>query len=99
MDFFINDNNPISAIIFGYNNNICMGFALHTHQNQTEEETYPFQEACQAVTKWIQHVAQSNDEDNLTPRRIGVVSIEAIQDACPSWYIYLLEGAGQRWCM
>jgi hypothetical protein len=78
-DVFVNDNNPVVTNIFGYNNNVCMGsintlfyFTLYSSKSNQAEETCPFKKACQAVAKQIQRATESHEEEDITPRQIGL---------------------------
>ena len=78
-DVFVNTNNSIVSGVLGYNNNICIGSintlyycTLYTSKSNQEDETYPYVKALEAVACRLRRVQQSESENDISQRQIGL---------------------------
>jgi hypothetical protein len=102
-DAFVNTNNPVVSKVFGYNNNVCMGSintlfycTLYTSKSNQEDETYPFLKACEAVSTRIKKLRQSEGENDLSARQVGLRRLlsginahlsSCVVSATMAWYL------------
>ena len=104
-DVFVNTNNPIVSKILGYNNNICMGSintlyycTLYTSKSNQEDETMPYLKALEAVSKRIKRVQESDSEEALSSRQVGLRHLlsginshlsSCVVSATMAWYLVI----------
>jgi len=102
-DLFVNTNNPYVSKIFGYNNNVSMGSistlyycTLYASKTNQEEETYPYLKACEAVRSRIKKMSETQIENGLSSRQIGLRRLlsginahlsSCVVSATMAWYL------------